>query len=122
MAFFRPLPQFADIPKHQNGASGKAGEYINGCAHRGGICVVTVVDYPYPVRRDLRHGTPLDRLHRSQAGGDAAQAQTNGMCSGGGGQGIADVVFTQHIELHRYRFTGAMQGEGRAATGIATNV
>ncbi|MCY1378496.1 hypothetical protein D9M69_661360 [compost metagenome] len=32
VAFFRPLPQFADIPKHQNGASGKAGEYINGRA------------------------------------------------------------------------------------------
>ncbi len=79
VAFLRPLPQFADIPKHQDGASGKAGEYINGRAHGGGICVVTVVDHPHTVRRDLRHGAALDRLHGSQAGGNAVQGQTNGM-------------------------------------------
>ncbi len=92
MTFLGPLPQFADIPEHQDGAAGKAGEYINGRTHRGGICVVAVVDHPHTIRRDLRHGTALDRLHGGKAGGDAAQAQTNGMSCCCSGQGVADVM------------------------------
>jgi len=114
VAFFRPLAQLADIPQHQNGAPGKAGEYINGRAHRGGICVVTVIDHAHTARRDLRNGAALDRLYGIQAGGNAAQAQTNGMGGGGGGQGVADVMLAQHVELHGHRFTGAMQRERRA--------
>ncbi|MNN20322.1 hypothetical protein D3C81_1335970 [compost metagenome] len=121
VAFFRPLTQFADIPEHQDGAAGKAGEYINGRAHRGGICVVTVIDDPHTVRRKLRHGTALDRLHGIQASGNTTQAQTDGMRSGGSGQRVADVVGTQHIQLHRDRAIRAMQGERRATTGIATD-
>lgn len=121
VTFLGPLPQFADIPEHQDGAAGKAGEYINGGAHRGGICVVAVVDHPHAVGGDLRHGAALDRLHRAQARGDAAQAQTDGMRGGGGGQGIADVVGAKQIQLHRHAAIRPVQGKGRTATGITAD-
>jgi len=121
VTFLRPLTQLADFSKHQDGASGKAGEYINGGTHGGGICVVTVIDHTSTARGDLRHGAALDRLNRSQACGNTLQADAHGMGSGGGGQGVADVVHAQHVELHLHLLAGPVQGEGRATAGITAN-
>ena len=122
VAFFCPLPQFADIPEHQNGASGKAGEYINGSAHRGGICVVAVVDHTHAVGSDLGNGAAFDWLDCLQPGCNAFQAHAQGMGSGGGGQRVADVVGAQQVQLHLHRALRPVQGEGRAATGVAPDV
>ncbi len=58
----RRVAQLADISEHQNGATGKAGEYINRRAHRGGVRVVSVIDHAHAVAGQLRDGPALDRL------------------------------------------------------------
>ncbi len=67
-------------------------------------------------------GTPLDRLHRIQAGDDAEQRDAHGVGRGCRSQGIGNVMGTQQVQLHRLHTLGAVQLEGWAATGIATDI
>src|SRR5436309_1750937 len=62
MALLGPLAQLAHVSEHQNGAPGKAGEYIHRSAHGYRVGVVTVIDHPHAIWRQLRDSTALDRL------------------------------------------------------------
>ncbi|MNQ57145.1 hypothetical protein D3C85_712910 [compost metagenome] len=122
MPLLRPIAQLADIPEHQDGAAGKAGEYINGRAHRGGVCVVSVIDHAHTVFRQLRDGATLDRLHGAKPGGDAEQRHAQGVSGSGGSHGIGDVMGAEQVQLNVLDTFRCVQIEGRATTGISGQV
>lgn len=122
VSLLRPVTQLADIPEHQNGAAGKAGEYINGGAHRGGVRVVSVIDNAHAVAGQLCNGAPLDRLHRAKAGGDAGQGYTQRMGSGCGSHGIGDVMGAEQVQLNTLHTVGTVQVERRTAASVAVQV
>ncbi len=95
MALLGPLAQLAHVSQHQNGAPGKAGEYIHRSTHGYRVGVVTVIDHPHAIWRQLRDSTALDRLQILQAFDHGTQRYAQRMSGSAGRQGIGDVVLTR---------------------------
>jgi len=122
VGLFGPLTQLGDITQHQHLAAVEAFEQVDGGADGGLVGVIGVVDHAHAVAGQLRHGAPLDRLHRTQTCGDTEQRHAQGVRGSGSGQGIGDVMVAQQIQLHVFIALWGVQGKGRAATRINGNV
>ena len=83
------------------------------------IGVVAVVNHAQAIRCKLRDGAAADRLQVFQPGFDRRWRNAQRLGSRSSRQGVGYIVLAQQVELNTRLTAGALQGKGRATTGIA---